>query len=957
MKSNFTYLKHLFLICCFLFSSTTFAQTSWLSLGADDHNQPIATVTSNVTMAIHPITGETYVAFTAHATPIGQGDGFVQKFNSVTAQWEAVGDSFSTGSSSSINISFNSTGILYIGYKDYDLYSTHNVKKFNSVTGLWEMVGTAIATQDANNFRMILTPDDTPYVFYTDATASNKGTVRKFNGSAWVTVGNAGFTPTSIINNSIAVSSTGSVYVAYSSWINSIMSASVMKFDGTSWQLVGNQSLSGGGTSNIVLKINPVTDEPYLCYTDFNSSYGATVKKFNGSTWELIGTANLSEGTASTLSMAFTSTGTLYIGYGNDRATVRKFNGSIWQVVGTQQFSIGVIGFCTVGIANDNPVVAFTDFSNGSRVTALKYNGNSWICLGGTQGLAEETVESSYGSSQKSFDLVVTANGDTYCGFREFSEGSLISVKKYNSTAGNWELAGNSRFSASESHYVSMAAHVNTPYIAYSDFYNNNRKITVKKLNGTIWELVGNAHFSAGEAAFNNLTIAPDGTPYVLFSDSTVENKVTVMKFNGTAWVLVGTAGFSEGIINSSSFVIGQDGTPFVAFGTSVDGNWFGIVKKFNGTAWEMVGETFSDGDVSPSLAIGPDGLLYVGFSRTMTDVKTAVKRFNGSTWEEYGPQGFSDGFAFNVNLAIKPDGQLFMSYIDASQNYKAVVKKYNGTNWISVVADNISEASATFPVFRLTPDGTHALLAYASYCIYAKTIDVTCTTEMPIAQQQSHCSDATVADLIASGENLKWFTSESFGTPLTMTAPLATGTYYASQMQNDCEGPRIAVSVTVNPVTPAPQGQTSQAIPNDDGNATLANLEVIGTELRWYDATGLLLPTSTTLDDGVTYFATQTLNGCESAKLPVTVQFVLGTITFNDTTIKYFPNPVANDLHIVSKSSIKKIEIYNLYGQRVNQNLNTTEGSITMSGLAKSTYFIFVYTETGIKHFTVMKQ
>lgn len=59
-------------------------------------------------------------------------------------------------------------------------------------------------------------------------------------------------------------------------------------------------------------------------------------------------------------------------------------------------------------------------------------------------------------------------------------------------------------------------------------------------------------------------------------------------------------------------------------------------------------------------------------------------------------------------------------------------------------------------------------------------------------------------------------------------------------------------------------------------GSATLADLTVIGTNINWYDAAtfGTLLPTSTSLVDSTTYYASQTISGCESpTRVAVTVR------------------------------------------------------------------------------------
>ncbi len=54
--------------------------------------------------------------------------------------------------------------------------------------------------------------------------------------------------------------------------------------------------------------------------------------------------------------------------------------------------------------------------------------------------------------------------------------------------------------------------------------------------------------------------------------------------------------------------------------------------------------------------------------------------------------------------------------------------------------------------------------------------------------------------------------------------------------------------------------------------NPTIKDIAIIGTDIKWYDATGNILDQNTALIDGTSYFATQTVDGCESAKVEITV-------------------------------------------------------------------------------------
>src|SRR5205814_7908270 len=161
--------------------------------------------------------------------------------------------------------------------------------------------------------------------------------------------------------------------------------------------------------------------------------------------------------------------------------------------------------------------------------------------------------------------------------------------------------------------------------------------------------------------------------------------------------------------------------------------------------------------------------------------------------------------------------------------------------------------------------------------CESATRLDVTVTlngTSTPTGSTaQSFCSGATVANLVATGSTIQWYAAASGGSPLASTTVLVNNThYYASQTVNGCESAtRLDVTVTING-TSAPTGSTAQSFCS---GATVANLVATGSTIQWYAAAsgGSPLASTTVLVNNTHYYASQTVNGCESAtRLDVTV-------------------------------------------------------------------------------------
>lgn len=83
------------------------------------------------------------------------------------------------------------------------------------------------------------------------------------------------------------------------------------------------------------------------------------------------------------------------------------------------------------------------------------------------------------------------------------------------------------------------------------------------------------------------------------------------------------------------------------------------------------------------------------------------------------------------------------------------------------------------------------------------------------------------------------------------------------SQTQN------VIISAVTLPTVASPQKFCIQQ------NATLSNITITGTNIKWYDALtgGNLLTNTTILQDGATYYASQTVTTCESSRVPVTIE------------------------------------------------------------------------------------
>lgn len=164
----------------------------------------------------------------------------------------------------------------------------------------------------------------------------------------------------------------------------------------------------------------------------------------------------------------------------------------------------------------------------------------------------------------------------------------------------------------------------------------------------------------------------------------------------------------------------------------------------------------------------------------------------------------------------------------------------------------------------------------------YLETLITFNTISKPIApivtasQIFCHEQNATLTNIIITGQNVKWYDALTGGNLLVDTTLLQDGvTYYASQTLTVCESSRAGVTIQIQN-TPGPSGTDQQFCAIQ--NSTLADVVVSGTAINWYatNSSTVVLPLSTIVSDATTYYATQTVNGCESiVRLPITISLI----------------------------------------------------------------------------------
>lgn len=287
----------------------------------------------------------------------------------------------------------------------------------------------------------------------------------------------------------------------------------------------------------------------------------------------------------------------------------------------------------------------------------------------------------------------------------------------------------------------------------------------------------------------------------------------------------------------------------------------------------------------------------------------------------------------------------------------------YTAATGGTVVSENTVLTDNTIYYASVTVDGCESVSRTGV------TAQIT-VVEAPETEQstQTFCNEADLDDLdVEADGDIVWYAAETGGTPLNEDTEVTTGnTYYAAQIVDGCESSgRTAITVEIT-TTALPSGDQTQEIAVANANdATIEDIEITATgTVTWYateeDAEDgeNSLAAGTVLTDGSTYYATQTIDDCESLGFGVTVDVTLGNNEFSAASFRYHPNPVNDILTLSYDNNISAIEVYNIVGQKViAKTVNQTLAQVDMSQLAAGTYMVKVMSDTASKTIKVVKQ
>jgi len=316
-----------------------------------------------------------------------------------------------------------------------------------------------------------------------------------------------------------------------------------------------------------------------------------------------------------------------------------------------------------------------------------------------------------------------------------------------------WQPVGALGFSAGETYAFDIAADGGVVWAAYRDSVAGNR-VTVQRYQGCQWTPVGGVGLSAGEINMDPSISLYEGKPWVAYADASLWDTVVVKQYGGAGWMVVGGPNSLGKPTNALSLRV-VNGLPYVAMARA-DSFYRPSVMRFDTVQWEPLGDeflsdvgtqaldlflykgfigvAFGDGNQGGAVtarhfdaakqewtALGPDGItpgearplsvasagdvVWAAYADSTAMSKVSVMKFDGTSWEQAGPAGFSTDAAKSVSIGADYNGIPYL--VIESVPGKVEVFSYEGGEWFPLGDASPYLYLADEPVLHVSPEGT----------------------------------------------------------------------------------------------------------------------------------------------------------------------------------------------------------------------------------------------------------
>ena len=238
----------------------------------------------------------------------------------------------------------------------------------------------------------------------------------------------------------------------------------------------------------------------------------------------------------------------------------------------------------------------------------------------------------------------------------------------------------------------------------------------------------------------------------------------------------------------------------------------------------------------------------------------------------------------------------------------------YYFSNGSTITAVNTTDLlqTGTYFVTQIGPANTCESIDSLEITVTIGTTPTPTTSEI----NQVFCvtDNALVSDLVVdvSTNTLNYFFENGISVvSVNLTDVLLAGNYFitATDPNTNCSSTDSLLITIILDDTPAPTANTTNQVFCATDEAIISDLQAIGENIQWYDASGNLLSQSSVLLDNTSYFATQTeiSNGCESSSnLEISVTISDPPAPLSNFLTQYFcetENPTIADILVIGSN------------------------------------------------------
>ena len=294
---------------------------------------------------------------------------------------------------------------------------------------------------------------------------------------------------------------------------------------------------------------------------------------------------------------------------------------------------------------------------------------------------------------------------------------------------------------------------------------------------------------------------------------------------------------------------------------------WLIKIDSNGQVIWDKtIGGDFAD-EPQSIVEINPDQFICSGWSQS-----------NASGDKSENKSGLQDNWVVKLNNCNNSNSVVSNQSVCINQNLNLTATSGTNYSWTGPNGFTSNLQNPSISIVNATHSGQYTCtITGTGDCDGIQTINVfvgdntkPIPTTNPLPTINGDCN--TIITVPTATDNCAGLINGITTDQLTNLLP---GTHTIHWSYNDGNGnietqnQTVIISTVTLPTLASPQTFCIQQ------NATLNSIVITGQNIKWYDAptNGNLLPNTTVLVNGTTYYASQTINGCESNRVPVLVQ------------------------------------------------------------------------------------